>query len=63
MEEQTRAFTIRIPAALADQIDARARLHHRRRNGEIIVLLQSAIDGSVGNDLEVIKRMSDQKQS
>lgn len=63
MDDQTKAFTIRIPAHLADQIDARARLHNRKRNGEIITLLQSAIDDAVGSDLAIIRKMSDQTQS
>ena len=57
------AFTIRIPRQLADQIDARAKLNHRKRNGEINALLQAAIDHSVGSDLKIVKRMSDQSQS
>lgn len=49
------AFTIRIPKQLADQIDARAKTNHRRRNQEINMLLERAIDDGVRRDLETIR--------
>lgn len=61
--DDTRAFTIRVPAQLVDQIDARAKLNHRKRNGEINILLEKAIDSSVRSDLEVIKKTGDRSQN
>jgi len=54
--DDLKAFTIRLPKRLVDQIDARAKLNRRARNGEIGVLLESAIDANVESDLEVLKR-------
>lgn len=53
-----KAFTIRLPEDLADQIDHRAKLQRRSRNSEIAYLLQQAIDASVGADLNLFKRDS-----
>ena len=61
--DDLKAFTIRVPRDLVDQIDARARLNHRKRNAEINVLLEIAIDTSVDSDLRVIQKISSQSQT
>ena len=61
--EDLKAFTIRVPARLVDQIDARAKLNRRKRNGEINVLLETAIDAGVQSDLEVVKKTEGRSQS
>lgn len=58
--DDTKAFTIRIPATLAEQIDMRAKTNRRTRNAEINVLLEHGIDHGVAKDLEAIKRLSGQ---
>jgi predicted transcriptional regulator len=63
MTDDLKAFTVRVPRELVDQIDARAKFNHRKRNGEINVLLEMAIDASVKSDLQVLKRISDPSQS
>ena len=46
------AFTIRIPASVADQIDRRAAVSRRSRNAEVLMLLEKAIDSSVDGIME-----------
>lgn len=58
MEDTIVAFTVRLPKSLIDQIEVRAAINHRKRNGEIHALLENAIDGSVGSDIQVRKQMS-----
>lgn len=55
---EMKAFTLRIPTDLADQIQARALVNHRDRNKEIHALLEYAIDSSVSSDLEILKKSS-----
>lgn len=50
MSDDLDAFTIRIPRELKAQIDARAAINHRKRNGEITALLEKAIDDAVAAD-------------
>ena len=59
MKQDLKAFTVRLPPTLVEQIDVRARLAHRTRNAEVIVLLENAIDGAVARDLEVIRQTAD----
>ncbi|MCG7628993.1 hypothetical protein MHM88_14370 [Epibacterium sp. MM17-32] len=61
--EDLKAFTIRVPARLVDQIDARAKLNRRKRNGEINVLLETAIDAGVQSDLNVVKKTEGRSQT
>lgn len=61
--EDILAFTIRVPRRLVDQIDHRAAVNHRKRNGQINIMLEAAIDASVQSDLEVIHRTRDLSQS
>lgn len=49
--DDSRAFTIRIPSKLADLIEARAKIHHRSKNNEVITLLERAIEDTVTRDL------------
>lgn len=60
--DDLKAFTIRVPRDLVDQIDARAKLNRRKRNAEINVLLEAAIDTSVDSDLQVIKKTGGRSQ-
>lgn len=59
MKDNSRAFTIRLSRELADQIDARATLNRRTRNGEITFLLETAIDQYVSSDLKILENMQD----
>lgn len=52
-----RAFTIRIPSNLADQIETRAALNRRSRNREIEWLLESAIEVATQRDLKTLEEM------
>lgn len=63
MSEDVCAFTIRIPRALKDQIEARAKLHHRKRNQEINVLLEVSIDRMVETDRETIKNSGGRQEA
>lgn len=61
--DDLKAFTIRVPRDLVDQIDARAKMNRRKRNAEINVLLEDAIDRSVDSDLRVIKTTASRSQT
>lgn len=50
-----KALTIRIPPQLYGQIEARATVSHRTINAEIMMLLEQAIDESVGRDLSLAR--------
>ncbi len=50
-------FSTRLPQALADQIDKRARLNRRNRNAEIVLLLEMAIDLAVARDQKILETM------
>lgn len=54
---ELKAFTVRLPETLIEQLDARAGVNRRKRNQEIQYLLEQAIDTSVASDLEVIQKM------
>jgi hypothetical protein len=62
MVDDMKPFTIRIPKELYDQIKTRSKIHHRKLNGEINVLLATAMDASVNSDLQVLKKSEDQSQ-
>lgn len=49
--KRMKAFTIRIPSDLHDQIEARAVISRRTKNAEIIHILETAIDDQVRRDL------------
>ena len=49
--KKMKAFTIRIPTDLHDQIEARAAISRRTKNAEIIHILETAIDEHVAQDL------------
>lgn len=53
--KKLKAFTIRIPADLHDQIEARAIINRRVKNAEIIHILETAIDEQVARDLSLAK--------
>jgi hypothetical protein len=53
--KKMKAFTIRIPADLHDQIEARAIINRRTKNAEIIHILETAIDEQVARDLSLAK--------
>jgi hypothetical protein len=55
MSEKLKAFTIRIPADLHDQIQARADINRRKKNAEIIAMLEETIDTSVERDLKLAR--------
>lgn len=59
----TKAFTVRLPRDLVDQIDARARVNKRRRNAEIHLLLERAIDHLVKTDLDLLNKHADLTQN
>lgn len=40
----TKAFTIRLPRNILQQIDERTKFSHRSRNAEILVLIERALD-------------------
>lgn len=52
-----RAFTIRIPEDLFDQVQGRAAILRRSRNTEITELLIRGIDASVAEDLKYLETM------
>lgn len=54
--EDLKAFTVRLPRQLVDQIDARAKINRRKRNPEILVLLEKAIDADVQSDLKILQK-------
>jgi hypothetical protein len=61
MREDLTAFTIRIPKELSEQIEARARINRRNRNGEINVLLEYAIDTQTARDQVELNKQRDRK--
>jgi hypothetical protein len=50
VENDLTTFSIRIPRSLCDQIEARKKVSKRSRNGEITLLLETAIDILVARD-------------
>jgi hypothetical protein len=61
MREDLTAFTIQIPTELSEQIEARARINRRNRNGEINVLLEYAIDTQTARDQVELNKQRDRK--
>lgn len=61
MEEEKVSFTIRIPASLARQIDARARILERSKNFIVTDMLMRAIDEGVERDLNLIRATTDRR--
>ena len=53
--KQLKAFTVRIPQDLHDQIEARSEISRRTKNAEIIHLLETAIDQQVSTDLKAAR--------
>ncbi len=56
IENGRATFSLRLPQALADQIDKRALVNRRQRNAEIILLLEIAIDLGVQRDKEIMRQ-------
>ncbi len=56
IENGRATFSLRLPQALADQIDKRAVVNRRQRNAEIILLLETAIDLGVQRDKEIMRQ-------
>lgn len=57
------AFSVRIPTALKEQIEARAKLSRRTINAEIQLLLEQAIDLHVARDLKLQHEMRKVKEA
>ena len=57
MDDNVKAFTIRLPMPLYEQVSARAKLNRRRLNAEITVLVEKAIDDGVRGDLQVLNSL------
>lgn len=53
--KKMKAFTIRIPTDLHDQIEARAAVNRRTKNAEIVHILETAIDEAVARDLSIAR--------
>lgn len=53
-ENGFRAFSVRLPQPLADQIDARCAVTRRTRNAEIQLLLEQALDAAVMHDRKML---------
>jgi len=53
--KKMKAFTIRIPVDLHDQIEARAAISRRTKNAEIIHILETAIDEHVAQDISIAR--------
>lgn len=53
--KKMKAFTIRIPSELHDQIEARATISRRTKNAEIIHIIETAIDDQVRRDLMIAR--------
>lgn len=54
-ENELSAFSLRIPKALNDQIEKRAKVNRRSRNAEITFLLEQAIDLNVARDQRLLE--------
>lgn len=54
IENDVVAFTVRLPKALAAQIEQRKVVTRRTRNAEICLLLEQAIDLNVSRDLALL---------
>lgn len=46
---QLKAFTVRLPEELIDKLEERRRLNRRKRNDEIICILESVLSPSAGS--------------
>jgi predicted transcriptional regulator len=53
--KKLKAFTVRLPYDLHDQILARADVNRRTKNAEIIDIIETAIDRQVNTDLRLAK--------
>lgn len=58
IENNLAVFSLRLPRALAAQIDARKAISRRNRNAEIVLLLEMAIDMLVSNDQKILTDMA-----
>lgn len=54
IENGKAVFSLRLPRNLADQIDCLANLSRRNRNGQIILLLEQAVDLQVEKDKKIL---------
>lgn len=48
-------FSLRLPEALAKQVDDRAKLSRRPRNSQIVLMLEQMIDLLVQKDLRILE--------
>lgn len=55
MKQKVKAFTVRLPVELHEQIVARAAVNRRYKNDEIVHILETAIDDQVKRDLMLAK--------
>lgn len=55
-ESHLRQITVRMPHSVYRQIEDRAKTNRRTRNGEIVILLEEAIDRKVSNDISINSR-------
>lgn len=58
-ENDKSTFSVRLPTSLVKQLDARAALNRRSRNGEVEVLLSEAIDLHVMRDKKLMEEMAE----
>lgn len=52
-------FSIRIPQALCDQIDARRKVAKRSRNKEVELMLERQIETEVARDKIIVERIAE----
>lgn len=57
-DDEMVAFSIRIPRAVADKIDAMRRYSKRSRNMEITLMLEKIIEIQEQNDREIVERIA-----
>lgn len=57
MKRKVKSLTVRVPVEMAEQIEARAALHHRSMSAECELLLEHALDTILSRDLELLTKM------
>lgn len=53
------SFSIRIPQALADQIDARRKVSKRSRNKEVELMLERQLETEVARDKAIVDKIAE----
>jgi hypothetical protein len=56
--EDTVAFTVRIPRTLCEQVEMRRRINKRTRNSEIHFLIEAGIQAGVERDRQLIESLT-----